>query len=154
MEVITIEQIEHYLAHLVLAIRYPGVLRPGTASGILMSQVDLMPTLASLSGVEVPREVQGRNLAPLLKHARVEIPDSIFLQGPSWRAVIRGYDKLVTDFKGSPLHQYNLADDPLEETDLVTDPRSRLIRDALLALTQVWMRRIGDQVDPSGLKVR
>ena len=49
---------------------------------------------------------------------------------------------------------FNLAEDAAEEIDLVTDPRSRLIRDALTALTQVWMRRTGDQIDPSGLRVR
>jgi arylsulfatase A-like enzyme len=139
--------------HLPLAIRFPG-LAPRTASGILMSQVDLMPTLASLFGLMPPDEVHGRNLAPLLKREEAEIPDSIFLQGPDWRAVIRGYDKLVTDLKVVPLHQYNLAEDPGEETDQVTDPRVRLIRDALRALTQQWMKKVVDQIDPSGLRVR
>ena len=119
-----------------------------------MSQVDLLPTLTSLFGLTPPPDLHGRNVAALLKLEAAEIPDSIYLQGPSWRAVIRGYDKLVTDLKGTPQHLFNLAEDAAEEIDLVTDPRSRLIRDALTALTQVWMRRTGDQIDPSGLRVR
>jgi arylsulfatase A-like enzyme len=140
--------------HLPLAIRYPGLLRPRIASGILMSQVDLLPTLTSLFGLTPPPDLHGRNVAPLLKLQSEEIPDSIYLEGPSFRAVIRGYDKLVTDLKGTPQHLYNLAEDVVEETDLVTESRNRLLRDALTALIQVWMRRTADQIDPSGLKVR
>jgi arylsulfatase len=140
--------------HLPLAIRYPGVLKPRVASGILMSQVDLLPTLAGLFGMPAPPDLQGRNLSSLLKLENAEIPDSIYLEGPTWRALIRGYDKLVIDLKGTPLHLYNLAEDAEEETDLVAESRSRLLRDALVALAQIWMRKIGDQIDPSGLRVR
>ncbi len=140
--------------HVPFAVRLPGVLRPHVASGVLMSQVDVMPTLVSLSGLTPPADLHGRSVAALLKQEGGELPDSIFVQGPNFRVVIRGYDKLVTDLRGTPLRLYNLAEDPMEETDLVAEHSRELIRDALLALEQIWMRRIGDQVDPSGLRVR
>jgi hypothetical protein len=137
-----------------LAIFYPGVLKQRVADDILVSQVDLMPTLASLCGIATPPEVQGRNLAPLLRGEGSEAPDSVFIEGNTWRAVIRGYQKLVTDLTGAPEHLYNVAADPDEQNDLARDPSSRLTVDGLVALAQVWMRRLGDGLDPSGLKRR
>jgi hypothetical protein len=137
-----------------LAIWFPRVLKPRVADELLVSQVDLMPTLAGLCGVAAPAEVQGRNLAPLLRGEAGEPPDSVFVEGNTWRVVIRGYQKLITDLTGSPEHFYNLATDPGEQNDLARDPSSRLNLDGLVALTQVWMRRLGDGLDPSGLKRR
>ena len=140
--------------HVPLAIWYPSVLKPGVADNLLVSQVDLMPTLAALCGIAAPAEVQGRNLAPLLRGEAGEPPDSVFVEGNTWRAVIRGYQKLVTDLTGAPEHLYNVATDPDELNDLARDPASRLTLDGLVALTQLWMRRLGDGLDPSGLKKR
>jgi hypothetical protein len=140
--------------HMTLAIRYPAVLEPRVSSGIQISEVDLMPTIAALCGVVPPAEVQGRNLSALLRKESANVPDSVYVQGGYWRVVIRGYDKLVTDLTGAPEHLYNLAEDPHEETDLVNEQRGRLIRDALAALMQIWMRKLGDRIDPSGLKQR
>lgn len=137
-----------------LAIWYPRVLKPRVADDLLVSQVDLMPTLAALCGVAAPAEVQGRNLAPVLRGEPAEPPDSVFVEGNTWRVVIRGYQKLITDLTGAPEHFYNLATDPGEQNDLARDPSSRLNLDGLVALTQVWMRRLGDGLDPSGLKRR
>jgi arylsulfatase A-like enzyme len=140
--------------HVPLAIWYPAVLKPRVAEGLLISQVDLMPTLAALCGVDLPDGVQGRNLAPQLRGEGGEPPDSVFVEGNTWRAVIRGYQKLVTDLTGVPEHLYNIASDPDEQSDLVHDPGSRLAVDGLTALAQLWMRRLGDGLDPSGLKRR
>ena len=140
--------------HVPLAIWYPAVLKPGAADGLLVSQVDLLPTLAALCGIEQPERVQGRNLAPLLRGQSGEPPDSVFVEANTWQAVIRGYQKLVTDLTGMPEHLYNIASDPDEQTDLVHDPGSRLAVDGLAALAQRWMRSLGDGLDPSGLKRR
>jgi hypothetical protein len=137
-----------------LAIFYPGVLKPRAADDVLVSQVDLVPTLAALCGIADLPEVQGRNIAPLLRGEGGEPPDSVFVEGKTWRVVIRGYQKLVTDITGMPEHLYNIAADPDEQNDLLRDPASRLTLDGLAALAQLWMRRLGDGLDPSGLKRR
>jgi hypothetical protein len=137
-----------------VAIRYPGVLTPRISSGILLSIVDLMPTVLSLCRVMPPEGIEGRDLAPLLRRQEGELPESVFVQGESWRVVIRGYDKLVTDQSGTPEYLYNLAEDPNEQTNLLNDPRARLTRDALAALAQLWLRKLSDRIDPSGLKQR
>jgi arylsulfatase A-like enzyme len=142
-----------------LAIRYPGAIQPGTRSEILVSQVDLVPTLLAWCGVPVPETVQGRDLSLMMTGKVADRPDSIYAQGrrgqkDEWRMVVQGYDKLVADLEGNVTHLYNLADDPLELTNLANASAQQLKRDALLALMRVWMRKLGDGVDASGLKKR
>jgi arylsulfatase A-like enzyme len=149
--------------HVPMAIRWPGVIAPRTASEILLSQADVMPTLLGLAGVDAPEDVQGRNLAALLRGTKGEVPDSVYAEGGSgaptaWRAVIRGFDKLVFNLREEVLGMYNVADDPLESTNLAKeaarDPALKLTRDGLLALARVWMRRVEDGRDSSGLRLR
>ena len=74
--------------------------------------------------------------------------------GEEWRAVIRGYDKLVMDLHGDVKHLYNLAEDPMEAVDLAEEPSAQLTRDALVALIRVWQRTVNDGIDPYGLHRR
>ncbi len=137
-----------------VALRYPGVLEPRVSSGILVSTVDLVPTVLALCNVAPPEGLQGRDLSQLLLRQSGELPESVYVQGESWRVVIRGYDKLITDLSGAPERLFNLADDPKETTDLVHDPRFRLTRDALGALGQIWKKKLSDRIEPSVLKQR
>jgi len=142
-----------------LAIYAPQLLAPRTAEEILISTVDLAPTLLGLRGEAVPPDLQGRDLSGLLLGKTHELPDSVYIEGGvgtggEWRAVIRGFDKLVMDLNGEVTHFYNLAEDPDEKTNLAQDSSSRLTRDALAALAQVWKRKVGDGFDASGLKRR
>ncbi len=126
-----------------LAIRFPRREEGGTATDTLVSQVDLLPLLRG--------EVR-----------RVPAATSIYVKGglgkkDEWRVAMRGYDKLVFGFNAGAIQVtqlYNLADDPYEMTNLATDPATRLTRDSMTALAQAWMRKLGDRVDPSGLKKR
>ena len=51
-------------------------------------------------------------------------------------------------------HLYNLGEDPLEMDNRARDPGLELKRNELKALLNDWMRRTGDGMDPSGLKLR
>ena len=142
-----------------LAIYAPGLLAPRTAEEILISTIDLAPTLLGLRGEPVPRQLQGRDLSGLLLGKTHNLPDSVYIEGGvstagEWRAVIRGFDKLVMDLNGEVTHLYNLADDPDERINLAQDSASQLTRDALAALIKAWKRKVGDGYDSSGLKRR
>ena len=142
-----------------LAIWAPGLLKARTAEEVLISTVDLAPTLHGLRGQPVPDGLQGRDLSDLLLGRNHDLPDSVYIEGgigtaAEWRAVVRGFEKLVMDLNGEVTHLYNLADDPEENTNLVLDSSAQLTRDALVALARNWMRRTGDHTDPSGLKRR
>ena len=141
-----------------LAIRHPRALTSGAAD-ILVSLVDLAPTLLAFAGIPAPQGMQGRDLSALLGGRKSEIPEAVYAEGrlgesDEWRMLVHGYDKLVTDREGKVTHLYNLADDPLERSNLATVMANELKRDALLAQQKEWARRLGDGVDASGLKQR
>ena len=142
-----------------LLIRYPRVLPRAGASDMLVSQVDVAPTLLTWCGVPVPETVQGRDLAGLLARTGTVadlIPNAIYAEGrlgqpDEWRMLVAGYDKLVSDTQGNATQLFNLADDPYEMANLARAPGSLLKRDELLAQQRAWMKRLEDGVDPSGL---
>lgn len=48
-------------------IRYPKMIKPGTANNDLCMNVDIAPTLLELAGVEIPESMQGQSMVPILK---------------------------------------------------------------------------------------
>lgn len=50
-------------------IRWPGVVQPGVRSKALIQNIDYAPTFLEAAGVEVPADIQGRSLVPVLKNA-------------------------------------------------------------------------------------
>ena len=145
-------------AHVPLVSRYPGKLA-AASSDALIPTVDLMPTILGFCGVDIPGEVQGRDLSRWISNGAGERPESVYCTGKrgttdEWRMVVRGLDKLVVDKDLNVTHLYNLGQDPSEMENLARDKTQVLTRDALEALLGVWMRRTGDGLDPSGLRKR
>ena len=134
-----------------LAIRYPRKLKPEARD--LASQVDIMPTLLALCGMELPEGVQGVDLFG--KTVReVVYTEGKFGEPDEWRMLLRGYDKIVATPKGEITHLFNLADDPFEVTNLAHDPAQKLNLASLKAQLLAEMRKLGDGMDPSGLRKR
>lgn len=48
-------------------IRWPGVIKPGTISNALIQNIDYAPTFLDVCGADIPHDIQGRSLVPLLK---------------------------------------------------------------------------------------
>lgn len=131
-----------------LAIRYPHVLAPGP-SELLVSQVDLMPTLLGLCGEPGFEGLQGRDLSPLLTGQKGDRPESVFAEGKigerdEWRMLVQGLDKLVVNESGEVTHLYNLASDPYELTNQARDSGVQLKRDQLLAALRASSQRLLD----------
>jgi arylsulfatase A-like enzyme len=142
-----------------LAIRYPRVLSSASQNDMLVSQVDIMPTLSKWCGAALPGSIQGRDLSALIAGGPGERPDAVYAEGrlghkDEWRMLVRGYDKLVVDMEGTVTHLFNLADDPYELTNLANVSAQQLKRDSLLAIQRQWMKQLGDGVDASGLRKR
>ena len=134
-----------------LAIRFPDKLKPEARD--LASQVDIMPTLATLCGFGIPEGIQGADLFGKTP------PELIYSEGKlgdpgEWRMLVRGYDKIVATPKGQITHLFNLADDPFELTNLVHDSAQKLKLASLKAQLAAQMKKLGDGFDPSGLRIR
>jgi arylsulfatase A-like enzyme len=142
-----------------LAIRYPRAIPKGSTNDMLVSQADIVPTLLSLCGAKIPDTVMGRDLSGQVVGSKGDRPDGVYAEGKlgdkdEWRMLVHGYDKIVTDLDDHVIHLFNLADDPNEMNDLASATAEQLKRDSLLAEQQVWMRKLGDRVDASGLRKR
>jgi arylsulfatase A-like enzyme len=55
-----------------LIVRWPGHVKPGSVNGEIVSNLDIPETLLQMAGVEVPGDMQGRSLVPLLEGTTVE----------------------------------------------------------------------------------
>ena len=113
----------------------------------LVALVDIAPTLLKLSGVDIPKDMQGHSLTPLLKGEKVNWRQEIFLENlmtiqnyPRMEAVrthkwkyIRYFDKqndgnylhnIDASINGEqPIYEelFDLANDPQEITNLIDD---------------------------------
>jgi arylsulfatase A-like enzyme len=50
-----------------LIVRWPGVVEPGSTNREIVSNVDFAETFLDLAGVDVPNDMQGRSLVPVMK---------------------------------------------------------------------------------------
>lgn len=133
-----------------LILRYPRLGKAGTVrDDLLVSNVDVAPTLLSMCGLMLPAEVQGMNLAPGFTGQ-----EAVFSETKEWRAVVRGLDKLVVNRELEATDLYNLGQDPLEQENLAHSPPHQRKKDELTALLREWMRRTQFKMDASGLKKR
>ncbi len=144
-------------------VRWPGVVKPGTTSGALVSTIDILPTLAAIAGVKIPPNVDGRSLLPLLKgtpnaawrDAYCDTYDMIYLgdngEQPHMRMLRTDDWKLVLylDADGRPLDGgsrhglFHLATDPGELTNLYGKPSIQNIQHELETRLRAWMHKAG-----------
>ena len=60
-------------------VRYPRKVKPGQQLETFFSLVDMAPSLLSLCGVDIPKDMQGTDLSPVILGEKGEEPDSVFL---------------------------------------------------------------------------
>ena len=119
-------------------IRWPGVVEPGTRSTALIQNIDYAPTFLELAGSDVPADVQGRSLVPLL-HGQGNTAgwrDAIYYAYYENDAVhnVPKHDGIRTDrykLMCFPRNQqwqlFDLREDPRELNSFDADPRHATI---------------------------
>jgi arylsulfatase A-like enzyme len=125
-----------------MAARWPGRIKPGARSDRVALTMDLMPTVLEAAGVPIQHEIDGRSLLPtLLGQQQPSPPRDLFwgmmeggrLAGGTIDAIRRGDWKLLRQKPAGPPELYNLADDPLEKTNLA-GPQPQRAAELLSAL--------------------
>jgi arylsulfatase A-like enzyme len=103
--------------------RWPSAIKPGTVSDTLVSNIDFAPTFLELAGAEIPREIQGRSLLPILKGTTPEDWRKSFYyeyyEYPAPHRVQR-HDGVCTD-RYKLIHFYDIGE--WELYDLKLDPQ-------------------------------
>jgi len=91
----------HGGAHVPCVIRWPAKIKKQWRTDALCANIDLLPTLAEIVGVEIPEQanVDGKSFAPLLLgDASYEGHESILLEINYARALVRGEYKYIEYF--------------------------------------------------------
>ena len=139
-----------------LVVRFPDGLGAGTVSDVLVSPVDIFPTLCGLCGVDVPKTVSGRNLNDVwMGRSGVAEEDALFCYfvddaylspGGEWRGVRTkrwSYFRFLNGVTGL----YDIAEDPLQVHNLV-DTHSA-VREEMESTLLSFMDRWNDQLKPA-----
>jgi arylsulfatase A-like enzyme len=132
-------------AHQPLLIRGPGI-KPGSRTSQLAANVDLAPTVLSLTGARLPRGYDGRSLKPYWKNPKKRSRRAIVLEGysgpndvppvdasTSATAPIRSFSGLragrykYVEYTNGERELYDLKSDPAELRNRFGDPAWRRI---------------------------
>lgn len=112
--------------HTVFLLRIPGFTRRQDVRELART-VDLFPTVFDLLGLPVPTGVDGRSLLPMLRGeaaAQVGYAETDYRLFVHRRSMREGDLKLVLDLQDGERRLYDLAKDPLEQTDISSsEPR-------------------------------
>ena len=144
---------------------WPGVIKAGSRCDTPITSVDLLPTLADLSGASLPEQhVDGKSFVPLLEGKEMA-KRGIFWHYPMylsstgrpvvpihgtdkmyWRAVpasvvVEGSWKLTYYYEDKSVKLYNVDDDPGEKKELskVHPEKTSLLKEKLLS----WVKETG-----------
>jgi len=106
-----------------LIVRWPNQIDAGTTNSELVQNLDFAPTMLTAAGVEVPEDMQGLSLMPLLEGADTTLRDALYYhyyEYPSIHMVKRHYGVKTQRYK--LIHFYYDIDE-WELYDLETDPK-------------------------------
>jgi arylsulfatase A-like enzyme len=107
-----------------LIVRWPGVVKPGSTNGDIVSNLDFAETLLDTTGQTVPAEMQGRSFLPILKGDSPADWRKAFYyhyyEHPGPHNVARQYGVITDHYK--LVHFYEPEFNYWELFDLKTDP--------------------------------
>ena len=141
-----------------LAIRWPGIVKKGTISDVLVNTEDFFPTIMEIAQVEYSQEnLDGISLIPVLKQQGDLTRNTLYWHYPHYHhqgykpasAIREGDFKLIEWYEetllnsGTQVNLYNLRDDIGETTDLA-DEIPDLVKHLRTKLHD-WKQRIGAQ---------
>lgn len=134
--------------------QWPGALPAGIRTDTLLNAPDVMPTLLSLMGMDIPETVQGQDLSHAARNAGGPERDSTYIANPMpftgdqhdgepWRGLRTKTHTYVEDEDG-PWLLFDNETDPYQQTNLIDDPGTSELRRHLRAQLVDWMEEIGD----------
>ena len=109
-----------------LIVRWPGIIRPGTACKEPVTSVDFYPTFLEIVGAKAPanQPLDGESMMPLLTQTGTLKRDAIYWHYPHYHhsrpagAIRQGKWKLIEFFEDGKLELYDLAKDIGEKKNL------------------------------------
>ncbi len=118
-----------------LIVRWPGVAQAGSINRDIASNLDFAETFLEMAGLQVPPDMQGRSLVPLLKGSTPANWRKSFYyhyyEYPGYHSVRKHYGVVTPDFKLIRFYEpdvnewelYDRKNDPQEMKSIYGDPR-------------------------------
>ncbi len=127
-----------------LIFRVPGTAFPGARTPTLAGSVDVLPTLAELCGVSIPKDLDGSSLARSIRNPQAKIERVAFseynLQTRNAKYMIRKGDYKFCHYVSDIAELYDLRSDPDEMRNLALEPEFRSKVDQLRRELFAWYR--------------
>jgi arylsulfatase A-like enzyme len=111
-----------------LIVRYPAMIKPGTVYSQIVSNVDFAPTFMELAGLNIPQQMQGKSMMPLLKNPKAATRNSAyyhFYEYPGEHSVLKHFGirteryKLIRFYDHHNFWElYDLKKDPTEMNNI------------------------------------
>lgn len=124
-----------------LMVRWPGVVEAGTENSDLVSNLDFAQTFLEIAGAEMPSDMQGSSLVPILRGRTPEDWRSShyyhYYEYPGWHMVHRhegvydGRYKLMNFYELKEWELYDMETDPQELQNQYDNPEYADIRERL-----------------------
>ncbi|MDA0834059.1 MAG: sulfatase-like hydrolase/transferase [Planctomycetota bacterium] len=127
---------------------WPGTIPPGTVCDNMLSTLDVLPTLLTLSGIETDDEIvfDGIDMLPLLKREATDNAERtmhwVWNQGrrQNWEAMRRGEWKIVRQSPEQPWELYDLTHD-IGETKNLSAEHPEHVKELAMSFT-IWQTGI------------
>ena len=143
-----------------LIIRYPKAIKAGSTSNAISMNVDFAPTFLDFAGVDIPSDIQGASLKPILVNEGKTPADwrkaayYHYYEYPAEHSVKRHYGIRTQDFKLIHFYNdidewemYNMKADPREMNNVFGKPEYAKVQKELMELLQDTQKQYKD-TDP------
>jgi len=138
-----------------LLISWPGVTQPGSVNNNIVSNLDFAETMLDMAGVEIPSDMQGMSMVPLLKGRNTtewrKEHYYHYYEYPAVHSVKRHYGISTERYKLIHFYYdidewelYDLQKDPMELKNVYNDPEYSAVKDDLHRRLEKIMKQYGD----------
>lgn len=138
-------------------VRYPGVTPAGRTADVLLSVIDVYPSLCALAGLPIPPHCVGTDLSRAMRGEAVRGPESVPLMHIAKERATGGVNHPAPLFRGVRTGRYTYAvtgqgrwclydnrEDPYQLRNLIRDPGQAKLARELDGVVLDWLKKAQD----------
>jgi arylsulfatase A-like enzyme len=146
-------------AKMPLILSWPGNVKAGSRIPALVQNVDFLPTFLDAAGAEIPADIHGLSVIPLLDGEKENLRNATYTHfyedtgehhAAAYVAVRSKTYKLIHYYERGFTELYDLTKDPHEMRSIADDPQSKSIRVAMEKRLAELAAQYNDQTAPWG----